>query len=651
MLDSTALKYRRKGAKSLRGTKQSHLRRGDCFVPRSDAKPLSLTLRSLRLCVYSVLLLPALLSAQNPDIHARSFHATDSVMLRWVPASYSLWQHGNSVGYKITRFGMDEYLDLAGEDLTGKGIVVAENIKPVPQNDTTWTRLIKTIPQASFVYSSLFVKPKPQSDPKKKEQAQNIAYGFSLKVCDDHVDVAKAAGLFFVDRTAKKGEQYIYRIEFVSPVPGKQPNPGMVTADEKFSVLNAVTNPSGHFRNKSMRLTFDVSSTREQYAGYIIERSGDSLNFTRVNTELLSFVRSQYETEKRELVYEDSIPQNGKIYWYRVRGYSYFGITGPPSKTVRGKGKDEWNAYPVPDTFYSPDNKRVIISWSIPTLTDPSKLKGVYVLRNDKVTGVYAPLNKIPFGSYSFTDTSAQFTNYYMLAAISTEGDTALSFPVLVQLQDNDPPAVPENIHGTVDTNGVVHLAWNPVSSPDLKGYRVFRRNTLREEFVEVSDSVIFSTSFTDTITLQTLTRDVYYSVRSVDRVWNNSGFSAPAKLKRPDKIAPVVPLVKGIYHTDSSIVLRWINSSSGDVKVKELRRISSNETVVIQTFPGSDTVSGYVDSAVQPGTVYTYELVIVDSSGNSSTLVFPEMNFSPRVRPALKNFAATADLEQRTII
>lgn len=600
-----------------------------------------------------ILLASVSLHSQQSDIYVRSFHAGDSVMLRWVPSTYAAWQQGNTNGYRITRFGLDEYLDLSGQDLTGKGVLIADNVKPLPENDTMWTHLQKTIPSSAFVYSSLFVPQKSQSDPKKKEQQQNIAHGFSLKVCDDNPDVAKASGLFFTDRTATKGEKYIYRVEIIG-----SKITAVATADEKLSVLHAVTKPSGQFRNRSMRLTFDVTQTREEYSGYIIERSDDSIHFVRVNNALLSFVRSQYETEKHELVYEDSIPKNGTKYWYRVRGYSYFGMTGPPSALVLGKGKEEWNAYPVPDTCYSPDNKKVVMQWTMPALSGETKLKEVCVLRSENVSGKYLSLAKVVSGT-SFTDTAAKFTNYYMLAAISSEGDTAFSFPFLAQLQDNTPAGIPQNIVGVIDTNarlndsvgqGIVRLSWNVVADPDLKGYRVFRCNTLKEEFVEVSDSVIRMASFTDTITLQTLTRDVYYSVRSVDRVWNNSDFSKPTLLKRPDRIAPVVPLAKSIYHTDSTVVLRWINSSSDDIASKKLMRKSSAGIIELKSFSGRDTISTFIDATPEAGLKYEYSLVVSDSSGNKSVLNFPEMNYSPRVRPAVKNFTAIPDLEKRTI-
>lgn len=584
------------------------------------------------------------LHAQQSEVYIRTFHAGDSVLLRWVPSSYSNWQLANTNGCRITRFGLDEYLDLSGQDLTGKGVVIAENIKPLPKTDSTWNRLQRSIPAAGFVYSSLYTPEKPNPDPKKRELQQNITYGFCMKVCDDNPDVAKASGLFFVDRTAKKGEKYIYRIEIVNTK-----SAGVATADEKLSVLIAAAIPTGQFRNRTMRLTFDVEKTREQYSGYIIERSDDSIHFSRINSTLLSFVKSQYETEKKELVFEDSLSKNGKLYWYRVRGYSFFGMTGPPSAVVRGKGKEEWNAYPVPDTCYSPDNKKVVMQWTMPVLTGETQLKGVCVLRSDKANGKYIPI-AISIAENSFTDTAAKFTNYYLLGAISSEGDTAFSFPFLAQLQDNTPPAIPENVVGVIDTTGVVRLSWNAVADENLKGYRVFRCNTLREEFVEVSDSVIHTTTFTDTIIIQTLTRDVYYSVRSVDHVWNNSDFSTPAKLKRPDKIAPVTPVVKNIYHTDSTVVLGWINSSSDDVASKKLIRSASGKSIELKTFGGRDTISTFVDESAEAGVKYVYSLVVTDSANNQSVLNFPEMNFSPRVRSALKNFTATPDIEKRVI-
>jgi uncharacterized protein len=589
-------------------------------------------------------------------IFARAFHAGDSVLLRWIPSDYKNWQYGNTVGYKITRYNLDDYFETTDPNASQRGTVIADKIIPLAKTDSTWTRLQKTIPSSAFVFSGIHTKTKPQSDPKKKAQSENISFGFAMKVCDDEPSVAKASGLFFVDKSTRKGEQYIYRIEFVTPRSDLQKGyEAVVSADEKSSILKAVTKPTVQFRNRKMRLIFDVSSTHESYSGYIVERSEDGKSFSRINKQLVSFTRSQFETQKKELTFEDSLPQNGKMYWYRIKGYSYFGMEGPASEIVNGSGREDWNCYPVADSAWSADNKTVRINWSWPYIQNTefkNNLKCFVLLRSAKVSGPYVLLatNSGASENGNFIDTSAGFSNYYQIIAISVNNDSAATFPFMVQLQDNTPPASPENVIGKIDTNGRVILQWNAVTDNELKGYRVFRCNSLREEFVEISDSVITSTSFTDSVTLNTLTKDVYYSVRSVDHVWNNSDFSIPAKLARPDKIAPVKPVMRSIHHSDTTITIAWYSSTSSDVEGHILYRSSQGKQTELLRWTSRDTHSVYIDTSAIPGMKYTYTIEVFDSTGNKSELIFPEYVFASRVRKPVSNFQATANLEKKIV-
>jgi fibronectin type 3 domain-containing protein len=598
----------------------------------------------------------ALYGQSNSAIYARSFHAGDSVMLRWIPSNYQNWQYGNSVGYKITRFNLDDYFEMSDPNASGRGIVVADKVIPLAKTDTVWTRLQKSIPSSAFVFSGIHTKPKPQNDPKKKAQGENTSFGFAMKICDDELIVAKAAGLFFVDKTAQKGTQYVYRIEFVIPRSDLQKGyEAVVSADEKTSVLKAVPKPAVQFRNRKMRLIFDISSTHESYSGYIIERSEDGKLFSRINNQLISFTRSQYETQKKELTFEDSLPHNGKMYWYRIKGYSYFGMEGPSSEIVNGSGREDWTCYPVADSAWSADNKTVHINWSWPYLQNTefkNDLKSFVLLRSANVNGPYVLLitNSAASEKGNFIDTSAGFSNYYQVVAISVHNDSAATFPFMVQLQDNTPPAMPENVTGKIDTNGRVTLQWNPVTDNALKGYRVFRCNTLREEFVEITDSVITSNSFTDSVTLNTLTKDVFYAVRAVDHVWNNSDFSKPAKIARPDKIAPVKPVMRSIYHSDSTITIAWYSSTSADVEGHVLYRSCNGKQTEILRWAARDTHSVFIDTSALAGMKYTYALEVFDSAGNKSELIFPEYEFASRVRKPVANFEATADLEKKII-
>jgi uncharacterized protein len=501
--------------------------------------------------------------------------------------------------------------------------------------------LRKSDPNNSLVFDALYGK--RTADPKKKLTEEKFLFGLALKAADLSVETAKAMGLFYIDKTVSRGKTYMYRIRIAA---GTKPyNATTALADEKQSQLHAPEKLTALFTDKKAMLNFSVVSTRAQYAGYIVERSNDSVHFERINKTLLVFVSSSYEQNKTELFYRDSLPKNNQKYWYRIRGYSYFGFAGPASNIVVGKGKDSWNATPFIDSIYSPDNKTAILKWHIADSLQ-ARLFTYVVMRATKVNGPYLP---IAIGALNrFWDPRIEFTNYYLVGAVSSEGDTAFSWPHLLQLSDNEPPPVPQKISGTVDTNGVVHLQWETVAVTDLKGYRVFRCNELREEFFEITDSIISANSYTDTITLQTLTRTVFYSVRSVDRMYNNSAYSAACRLLRPDKIAPVAPVVKKINSNDSCIYLSWINSSSDDVAFVELRRKDDNRLLL--RMKSKDTISRYTDTALVRGNSYSYSLTVVDSSGNKSVTSFPTIQFLPRTMPELKGVRATVDREKQQI-
>ncbi|MDQ3109749.1 MAG: fibronectin type III domain-containing protein [Bacteroidota bacterium] len=594
-------------------------------------------------------------SAQSsPDIFIRTFATSDSVMLRWVPANVETWKAGIRYGYTIERYTTDQYFDLEGQDPQGKGTVInSAPILPLEKQDSAWNKLIRDDKLNAFVFQSLYEENNSSTNDPKKKGEEQIKFGFVLKACDLSVQTAKAHGLYFTDKTSVAGQVYIYRIRLAQIPAGKKHNPGIATADEKLSLINAPDKIQGDFRNRKAAITFSVLNTRESCAGYIIERSEDSIHYERINSTLLTFARSQYEQNKTDVVYQDSLPQNQKVYWYRVRGYSYFGFAGPPSVSVKGKGREEWISYPEADTLFSPDNKRVEIKWHLPAETNQANLAGFLILRAPSAGGPYSALTKTILTKtvFQFSDTDPLASNYYEIAAISTNGDTALSFPYFFGLTDNEPPPVPQNITGTIDTNGIVHLAWNKVTAADLKGYRVFRCNTLKEEFIEISDSILAENFFTDTIVIKTLTRNVYYSIRSSDMRYNSSAASTPLLLKRPDKIPPVAPVVISIYQTDSTIFFSWINSSSDDIMCLELTyKTQSDNLIQLGNWNGKDTVHSYTAINLIAGNEYSYSLTVTDSSGNKTTTVFPSIRFQPRIYPALKNVSAVPDFEKRTI-
>lgn len=578
------------------------------------------------------------LSLSSQNILVQTFTTSDSILIRWAPSNAEVWKAGNQFGYTIERFTADQYLDLAGQNPDGKGTLLNSSpILPAKKNDSLWNVLMKKDKQNMLVYDAIYGTAPPANSASAK-----MKFGMALKAADLSVETAKASGLYFADKTAQPGQLYVYRIRIANA--GKNYN-GIANTAGANSVLHAPEKISGAFTNKRAQITFDVQSTRAEYAGYIIERSEDSIHFQRINQTLFVFAVSQYEQKKTEAVYADTLPQNGKTYWYRVRGYSYFGMNGPASAAVKGKGKNEWLAYPEIDTLYSPENKTASMRWHV--ADSLSKFVDRFlILRSGKADGKFVQIGTSK--TTTFSDPSPAFASYYKIVALNAEQDSAFSFPYFLELKDNEAPPVPSGISGTIDTNGIVHLHWENVSASDLKGYRVFCTNDLRQEFFEVTDSVFTGNNFTDTLSLQTLTRNVFYSVRSVDRMYNNSANSKPVRLLRPDKVSPVPAVVKSVFHTDTSVVLSWINSSSDDILRMEL--IRKNDNRVLFSSNGNDTLSHFTDRTAIPGTVYSYSILITDSSGNKSVTDFPAIAFLPRIYPALKNFKGEVNREKRVV-
>lgn len=137
----------------------------------------------------------------------------------------------------------------------------------------------------------------------------------------------------------------------------------------------------------------------------------------------------------------------------------------------------------------------------------------------------------------------AHGTNYYIVSAMDTAGNAAPSVPAYVIMTDTIPPDKPKGLFGKIDSSGIVHLTWKLGNEKDLMGYLVYAANDLKHTFVPVTKDFIADSTFTDSITLKTLTREIYYEIVAFDKNRNPSHYSDALELKRPDKIAPVAPV------------------------------------------------------------------------------------------------------------
>jgi hypothetical protein len=127
---------------------------------------------------------------------------------------------------------------------------------------------------------------------------------------------------------------------------------------------------------------------------------------------------------------------------------------------------------------------------------------------------------------------------------------------------------------------------------------------------------VIEDTTFTDTVSLNTLTEYIYYQVASVSKRYGHSAACTPIAIRRPDKVPPEASVFTGVHNTTTGVHLSWNASTSHDVKEQILLRRKEDDKVWHdRAHLGTKAVS-YTDNDVEQGKIYYYRLDVIDSAG-----------------------------------
>jgi uncharacterized protein len=582
----------------------------------------------------------------------------DSIVIRWAPAGQVAWLTGNRHGYIIERFIIardGKAVELAGQQSQK---LTAAPIRAIAE--AQMEQLAVKDERVALVKEAIYSKEFQVTAPEKgigdfiiQQGEADMRFGFMLLACDLSPIAANAAGLRFVDRTVKKGERYAYRISVAQQPKGVTIEPGVcVTSLEEIVKLSPPREFSVHFLDSLARLQWLANIDKGIYTAYMVERSADGKTFKPITD--LPVMSSSDKPNQQFSYFIDTLADNETTWYYRIKGLTPFGESGPYSQVASGRGAATLDP-PFLDTIASIDNKKIQLQWHLSALLK-SKTASVVVTRAAKAEGPYKDISPaLDKNAGTFTDEKPLGDGYYRLKIKTTDNRIIYSLPGLGQLIDLIPPAAPVGVTGKIDSTGIVHLEWTANTEADLKGYRVFRANAAHEEFTEVTRRVLRKNSFTDTVKTQTLTEKVLYKVVAVDKVFNPSEYSEAFTLNRPDKIAPSAPVFTYGRPQDTvgGILLRWKNSSSTDVVKQVLYRVSSqigsfNKDIVFAD--STNTIHEWLDTAVQAGSKYYYELVVYDEANNQSKDRSGDIAYETAYRPAIKDVKAQIDRDKKLI-
>jgi hypothetical protein len=558
-------------------------------------------------------------NAENGFVALKSYVTKDSVMLRWSPSSFAVWQVANKYGYKVDRMLLSNNGKVVSNnnlkmlhDGVIKPLAEAEWLPTIKQDSTYAAIALQALWGETFELTSTFKTSMMQAYNKVRENESR--FGFAMYCADRSRPVAKALGVFLVDRHVRINEKYIYRVYINAPISEAVDTAYVVVDPSAPSDLVIPLKPIGAQMGNSILLSWESVGT--DYVGYHVERSTDGKSFQRLTKDLVI----PFSNRGKMVGFKtDSLNSMKGQYTYRIMGITPFGIAGPYSDTILVNAAKVILSPTNLDVAVTSQNQ-ILLRWTF----DGEKKGLAYfdILRSTSAAGEYKVVGiKVDAKEKQWLDTNPLSNGYYKVVAVSKLGAKGESLEVFAQLTDNTPPLPPVGATGGIDTAGVVTLKWNANIEADLMGYKVFRANSLNGEYVQISKSIISSNYFSDTIVLQTLTKNVFYKFAAVDKRYNSSEFSAVCVLKRPDIVAPAPPVLTAVSNMGTHTSLNWKSSPSCDVESVHIYRclVGQGDFTLIQTV--GRAITEYADTALlQNGATYVYRLCAVDSSENRST-------------------------------
>jgi len=586
----------------------------------------------MKYSIIILLLFTSFLKAQETatvQVLARSL--PDKVLLRWAVDQPLAWKKANEYGFLIEKSTISRngapVIPIKKEQL------VQSPLKPRPLED--WealaTRDQNAAVLAQALYGDTFETDAP-SDALGKIYAVNDEleqrFTFGLLAAEQNFEAAKLAAWAFEDPNVIKGEQYVYKISVAVPLEGTV---GIIAGTvfagpDLYEELPQPIGLAAVFGDKNVMLSWNFNLLQGLYTSYNIERSIDNQTYEPLNAVPLFNAQENDGQSEISLYYTDSIPNNTDFY-YRVKGLTAFGETGPSTASLNGKAEKSLGFVPRIYKKEIPTDDTAVLYWEFDEKGN-ELINGFEIRRANSDKGTYETVQTdIPITQRQTTVKGLKRVNYFTVVALGKNGVSSESFATLVQPVDSIPPSPPIGLEAILDTMGILKLSWTKNTEEDVAGYRIFKSNNPEVEFSEVTKATFTGETFMDTIPIKNLNEKVYFKLKAEDYRYNRSDFSELLIVDKPDVTPPSPPVFKNYKVTSEGVELQWINSSSADVSSHVLYR-KNNATPdtlweEISVFT-SVVDSMYVDKSIAAAGNYAYTMIAKDKVGLESTPTDP---------------------------
>lgn len=332
-------------------------------------------------------------------------------------------------------------------------------------------------------------------------------------------------------------------------------------------------------------------------------------------------------------LYVDSAVAAGSTHTY---GAELVRLVRPDSVLRRATGTVRVVTMPVPApgaaTARAVDGT-IALSWTPPRFTGATEdIVVAYVVERADSAGAFARITPLPVMRLTdqpsaHQDRALELGKLYRYRLRSADLIGRLSAPgpvVTVRAPAALGPLPPEQL-ATEVTDGRIRIVWTVSPEPRARGYVVERTVGGDSTYVRINRALVPADApeFTDSLTRG---REIYaYRVRAVDDAGRSGAPSNVTTARGLDDRPPGAPTALTATEFGAHRVrLTWRAPGDRDVRGYEVHRAEESDTVFVRL--KVDTLrttthidSGYKDNTLEPGRLYTWRIVTVDSSGNTS--------------------------------
>ena len=588
---------------------------------------------------------------ENTPVKVIAKYYIGDILLRWGPITEGHWINARNQGYQIRR------KELGIED--SKPSILVADYKPwsfdkynsTIKKDKSNSELMIMGECLYGEWQTLGRKSTGMKDWGLKSDELKSKYLAAMVSADFNFEAAVSGGLGYRDSTVEAGKQYAYYIT--------------INGYDNYLAAVKVANTSSEDTSPIIRiadtgereLQVDLAWSRllydRYYTSYHIETATDSLgDYQRItNLPYINTMTDAAQVDQSQIIYTHRLTKNYSPLYYRVRGIDAFGLLSEPSIPVKLMGRDRTPPKtPTIDTIMTdPMMTAMSLTWHYSIQDDD--LEFTRIKRSSHATGTYIDLIDLPNSTTEYQDPiSGQHVRYYYkVCAVDTASNIACGGARLGIINDKIAPATPTNIKATIDSSGIVNINWKPNEEKHVRGYYIQVSNGKRRAYSSLVSKPWAETTFIDTITLNTLTEDIYYRLSAVDYHNNLSEYSENIRLVKPDTIPPTASVIVKYRSMKNYIELDYRLSQSADAERFILQRTQGKSEWVDIANLDLESES-YRDTTVQSSTYYKYRIATWDDADNMSR-DFVEMKVkSPDTRISLAP-SLTATSEEQSVI